>query len=93
LPIWADRGLDPVVMGESRVREGRDRGQRVVVAAGRGNTLREIQWETRTADGRRLVNGEPEIRGVNELRQVGGVVQLAGRSGPEAETGPISPCA
>ncbi len=53
--------------------------------------LREIQWETRTADGQRLVNGEPEVLGVNELRQVGGVVSIAGRSGPQADTGPISP--
>jgi cation/acetate symporter len=56
-----------------------------------GNTFTEIQWETRTADGRRLVNGEPEVRGVNELRQVGGVVQLAGKTGAEAETGSITP--
>jgi cation/acetate symporter len=53
--------------------------------------LQEIQWETRTADGRRLVNGAPEERGVNELRQVGGVVRLAGKTGAEAATGPVSP--
>jgi cation/acetate symporter len=82
---------DPVVMGERefvKVVTGGSVSWWLQIEAG---TLREIQWETRTADGRKLVNGEPEIRGVNDLRQVGGVVQLAGRSGPEAETGPISP--
>lgn len=53
--------------------------------------LREIQWATRTADGRSFVNGEPEVRGQHELRQVGNVTKLAGRTAEEAETGRLSP--
>lgn len=53
--------------------------------------LQEIQWSTRTEDGRNLVNGEPFVRGEHELRPVGGVTKLAGLTGEEAETGRVSP--
>jgi cation/acetate symporter len=53
-------------------------------------TLRETQSITTGADGRRLVNGEPESP-ANKLAQVGNLETIAGKSGPEAATGSVGP--
>lgn len=44
--------------------------------------LKEIQWEARF-DGQHLINGKPASVD-NQLRQVGNLVQIAGKTGPEA---------
>ena len=44
--------------------------------------LKEIQWEAH-ADGKHLINGKPASVD-NQLRQVGNLVQIAGKTGPEA---------
>ncbi|HNR38977.1 MAG TPA: cation acetate symporter [Acidobacteriota bacterium] len=49
--------------------------------------LEECQWESRRAGAEPVVNGEPGGR----LRQVGNLVSIEGRSGPEARTGPTNP--
>jgi len=53
--------------------------------------LQEIQWETKTADGRDLVNGKPAMQGENELRQVSHLVQIAGVKGSGARSKNLSP--
>jgi len=53
-------------------------------------TLKEIQWMNKTIDGRVLVNGNPEIKGENELRQVGRLASIEGKTGEEATTGSVS---
>lgn len=53
--------------------------------------LQEIQWETKTVDGLKFVNGEPEVQGKHELRQVSHVTQLAGKTGEEATAERLSP--
>jgi len=45
--------------------------------------LREIQWETKATDGAHLINGQPASPD-NQLRQVGHLVQIAGKTGTEA---------
>jgi len=52
--------------------------------------LTELQWELKGADGRHLVNGAPASP-ENTLRQVGDLVAIEGRSGPEAATGSLGP--
>lgn len=52
--------------------------------------LQEVQWVTKTADGQKLVNGQPESP-VNQVRQAGSLVSIAGKSGAEAETGAVGP--
>jgi cation/acetate symporter len=49
--------------------------------------LEECQWESRRAGGEPIVNGKPGGR----LRQVGNLVSIEGRSGPEARTGVLNP--
>lgn len=53
-------------------------------------TLTETQWETWGAGGEHLINGAPASAG-NQLRQVGDLVAIAGRTGPEAATGSLGP--
>jgi cation/acetate symporter len=52
--------------------------------------LSEAQWEAKSADGTHLINGLPASED-NNLRQVGNVIQVAGRTGPEAVSGPVGP--
>ncbi len=56
-----------------------------------GDSLQQVQWETVNKEtGQRLVNGAapgPE----NALRTVSRLESIAGRSGPEADTGSVSP--
>ena len=54
-------------------------------------TLTEVQWRTVEADGQVIVNGEPEVIGEHELRQVGNLEKIAGKTGEEATTGAIGP--
>ncbi|MCJ7548848.1 MAG: cation acetate symporter [Anaerolineae bacterium] len=53
-------------------------------------TLTETQWETVAADGTKWINGAPAAPD-NQLRQVGNLVSIAGETGAEATTGPVSP--
>jgi cation/acetate symporter len=54
-------------------------------------TLEEVQYRTLKADGSIIVNGEPEVIGEHELRQVGNLTQIKGKTGDEADTGPVNP--
>ncbi|HSL85119.1 MAG TPA: cation acetate symporter [Thermoanaerobaculia bacterium] len=59
-----------------------------VVAGDEGRpVLEECQWESRRAGEETVVNGVPG----GELRQVGSLTRIEGRSGPEASTGPVGP--
>jgi cation/acetate symporter len=51
---------------------------------------REIQWEIVPASGPKIVNGAPASL-ENQLRPIGHLRTIAGKSGPEAATGPLSP--
>jgi len=53
-------------------------------------TLTETQWETVAADGTKSVNGAPASAD-NQLRQVGSLVTIAGKTGEDAATGPLNP--
>lgn len=52
--------------------------------------LRETQSVVVNADGSRLINGSPASL-ENTLRQVGNLETIKGKTGPEANTGPIGP--
>lgn len=54
-------------------------------------TLEEIQYRTVNADGSAIVNGTPEVKGEHELRQVGNLTAIKGKTGDEADTGPVNP--
>ncbi|MBM3304456.1 MAG: cation acetate symporter [Candidatus Aminicenantes bacterium] len=58
-------------------------------AAG-GLTLLESQFAARLADGTQTFNGAPASR-ENQLRTVGNMAVIAGRTGEAAETGPLGP--
>ncbi len=55
----------------------------LVAVAGPDPTLQEIQWETRTDSGDHFINGKPASPD-NQLRQVGNLTQIAGKTGSEA---------
>jgi len=52
--------------------------------------LKETQYEAKKADGSSVVNGLPASKD-NILRQNGGLESIKGKSGPEADTGPVGP--
>jgi cation/acetate symporter len=52
--------------------------------------LKETQYEAKKADGSSVVNGLPASKD-NVLRQNGGLESVKGKSGPEADTGPVGP--
>ncbi|OVE76730.1 cation acetate symporter [bacterium F11] len=52
--------------------------------------LRESQSEVQTADGQELINGNIASRD-NQLRQVGNLEKIKGKSGEEARTGSVGP--
>ncbi len=52
--------------------------------------LSETQWEVHTAAGEHLINGKPASE-ENQLRQVGDLVSIKGKTGPEAATGSMGP--
>ncbi|MDQ7772961.1 MAG: cation acetate symporter [Elusimicrobiales bacterium] len=52
--------------------------------------LKETQYEAKKADGSSVVNGLPASKD-NVLRQNGGLESIKGKSGPEADTGPVGP--
>ncbi len=52
--------------------------------------LKETQYEAKKADGSSVVNGLPASKD-NVLRQNGGLEAIKGKSGPEADTGPVGP--
>ncbi|KAF0153856.1 MAG: cation/acetate symporter [Elusimicrobia bacterium] len=52
--------------------------------------LKETQYEAKKADGSSIVNGLPASKD-NILRQNGGLESIKGKSGPEADTGPVGP--
>ena len=52
--------------------------------------LTETQWQTMQADGSKLVNGAP-ASAENQLRQVGSLQAIDGKTGADAETGPLDP--
>ena len=55
------------------------------------DTLEEVQYRSVKADGSIIVNGKAEVKGEHELRQVGNLVQIKGKTGDEADTGPVNP--
>jgi len=60
----------------------------MVAEEGADPVLQEIQWEIRTPGGEHLINGAPAST-ENQLRQVGNLVQIDGKTGPEADTGKV----
>jgi len=57
----------------------------------RGKTiLRETQSEVRTTDGEHIINGKPASK-ENQLRQVGRLSKIRGKTGEAAKTGSLSP--
>jgi cation/acetate symporter len=54
--------------------------------------LTEVQWETWKADGSYWINGEIASDD-NRLRQVGDLVAIEGKTGPDAATGSLGPAA
>ena len=52
--------------------------------------LKESQSEVKTADGQNLINGTIASK-ENELRQVGNLKMIAGKTGDAAKTGPVGP--
>ena len=61
-----------------------------VVQGEDGPALAETQELVTRADGTRLVNGKPESP-ANQVALVGNMERIAGKSGPEASTGPVGP--
>ncbi len=55
-----------------------------------GISLHECQFVAVGSDGARMINGAPESA-ANPLRQMGNLERIAGKSGPEADTGPLGP--
>ncbi len=55
----------------------------MVKADGPDPLLQEIQWDVKTTDGKHLINGLP-ASDENQLRQVGNLTKIAGKTGPEA---------
>ncbi len=55
----------------------------MVVEKGPDPLLQEIQWEVKTTSGEHFINGQPATVD-NQLRQVGNLTQIAGKTGPEA---------
>jgi len=53
-------------------------------------TLTETQWETVAADGTKWINGAP-ASAENQLRQVGNLEAIDGKTGDAADTGPLGP--
>lgn len=53
-------------------------------------TLHETQYIVQKADGSKIINGSP-ASAENALRQVGNLVAIKGKTGPEAATGPVGP--
>ena len=53
-------------------------------------TLQETQWVTAKADGGTWVNGQP-MSVTNQLRPVGNLESIAGKTGDEATTGSVGP--
>ncbi|MBF0409304.1 MAG: cation acetate symporter [Candidatus Riflebacteria bacterium] len=54
--------------------------------------LKETQWVVKKADGTKLINGSPESK-ENKLRQGGHIEVISGKTGKEAQTGPLGPFA
>ncbi len=52
--------------------------------------LLEVQSVVKTPSGATLINGAPESE-TNHLRQVGNLARIEGKTGKEAETGPLNP--
>ncbi|HNU68880.1 MAG TPA: cation acetate symporter [Myxococcota bacterium] len=52
--------------------------------------LHETQWTSILPDGSKTVNGEPAV-GQNQLRLVGNLEAIDGKTGDEARTGPVGP--
>jgi cation/acetate symporter len=52
--------------------------------------LKETQWVTRSKGKRVVYNGDPTL-GKHQLKPVGRLVQIDGKTGEEAKTGPLSP--
>ena len=55
-----------------------------------GEELKEIQWVTKTADGKTTINGEPPEEKMF-LRQVGNLKAIEGKEGDNVKTGSLSP--
>lgn len=70
-------------------REGADTWW-MIEGAGTTPQLKEIQWVTKKADGETWINGAPASES-NQLRQVGHLETIDGKSGPEARTGSVGP--
>lgn len=62
----------------------------MVEGAGAAAQLKEIQWVTKKANGETWINGAPASES-NQLRQVGHLETIDGKSGPEARTGSVGP--
>jgi len=52
--------------------------------------LKETQFQTKTSDGKIIINGKPASK-KNQLRQVGNLEKIKGKTGKEASTGKIGP--
>ncbi len=73
------------------LRDGRESWWKAEADAATGSVkLLESQFAARLADGSQLVNGAPASR-ENVLATVGNLESIAGKSGPEADTGSLDP--
>jgi len=73
------------------LRDGRESWWKVEAdAASGGLKLLESQFTARLADGSQVVNGAPASKD-NILSQAGNMETIAGKTGPEAETGSLNP--
>ena len=61
-----------------------------IVAVSNGIVVEEAQDDVSRTDGTRLINGAPASAS-NQLLPVGSMEKIAGKSGPEATTGPVGP--
>ncbi len=52
--------------------------------------LNETQWVVQKADGSKIINGNP-ASAENNLRQIGNLDSIRGKTGDEAKTGPVGP--
>jgi cation/acetate symporter len=72
-------------------RDGRESWWKIETdGPGEALTLHETQFVARRSDGTQIINGAP-ASAENQLRPVGNMEAIAGRSGPDAETGSIGP--